>query len=103
MVQRYPFQPLYLLEGARRIQAAVRIPVVYIGGLLSRADLETVMQAGFPFAMLGRATVRDPNFVRRLASGEITASDCDHCNRCIAAMDAGGLTCVSAEKGLLPD
>jgi hypothetical protein len=50
--------------------------------------------------MLSRATVRDPDFVHRLGSGEITASDC---NCCIAAMDAGGVTCVSAVKGLLQD
>ena len=51
---------------------------------------------------LGRATVRDPEFARRMRDGEITESDCDQCNRCIAAMDADGVTCISAIRGLVP-
>jgi len=101
MMERYPFEPMYLLEGARRIKSAVKIPVVYIGGVLSLANMETAMNEGFEFVEIGRATVRDPDFVRKLQSGEITESDCDHCNRCIAAMDAGGVHCVCEEKGFL--
>jgi 2,4-dienoyl-CoA reductase-like NADH-dependent reductase (Old Yellow Enzyme family) len=101
MVQHYPFEPLFLLEGARKIRQAVQIPVVYIGGTLSKDDIDHVMAEGFQFLEIGRATVRDPEFVNRLQRGEIHASDCDHCNRCIAATDAGGLRCVSQEKGLL--
>lgn len=94
MVQSYPFEPMYLLQGAKKIKDAVNIPVIYIGGVLSLADLEKAMNEGFEFVEMGRATVRDPDFVKRLHSGEITESDCDHCNRCIAAMDAGGVHCV---------
>jgi 2,4-dienoyl-CoA reductase-like NADH-dependent reductase (Old Yellow Enzyme family) len=100
MVQEYPFQATFLLEGARQIAAAVRIPVVYVGGVLSLADIERAGAAGLPFVQVGRAIVRDPDFVHRLASGEIQKSDCDHCNRCIASMDAGGVSCVAREKGL---
>ena len=102
MVQRYPFRPLFLLEGARRMAEAVRIPVVYVGGILSREHMEEALRAGCRFVEVGRATVRDPAFVRRLRSGEIAESDCDQCNRCIAAMEAGGVRCISAELGLLP-
>ncbi len=98
MVQQYKFRPMFLLEGARRIRAAVRIPVVYIGGVRSLAGLEAAAAEGFDFFQLGRATIRDSDFPRRLRSGEVTASDCDQCNRCIAAMDAGGLHCVTAKK-----
>jgi 2,4-dienoyl-CoA reductase-like NADH-dependent reductase (Old Yellow Enzyme family) len=101
MVQEYPFQRLYLLEGARRIRDAVNIPVVYVGGVLSIDDMEQVIQEGFGFVEVGRATIRDPSFVDKLKRGEIRESDCDHCNRCIAAMDAGGVYCVADEKGFL--
>lgn len=100
-VQRYPFERMFLWEGAVRIKDAVDIPVVYIGGVLSLEDMERAMREGFGFVAIGRATVRDPDFVVRLQRGEIEESDCDHCNRCIAAMDAGGVYCVSEEKGLL--
>jgi 2,4-dienoyl-CoA reductase-like NADH-dependent reductase (Old Yellow Enzyme family) len=98
MVQRYPFQPLFLLDGARRIRAAVSIPVVYIGGLLSLTDLEKALAEGFEFVEVGRAIIRDPDFVKHLQSGEVTVSDCDQCNRCIASMDAGGVYCVTYGK-----
>jgi len=94
-VQRYPFERLFLLEGARRIKDAVDIPVIYVGGVLSVQDLERVIGEGFEFVEVGRAIVRDPDFVQRLARGEARESDCDHCNRCIAAMDAGGVYCVT--------
>jgi 2,4-dienoyl-CoA reductase-like NADH-dependent reductase (Old Yellow Enzyme family) len=101
MVQEYPFEATFLLDGACQIADAVRIPVVYVGGVLSRADIERVLGSGLAFLQVGRATVRDPEFVQQLERGEIDGSDCDHCNRCIASMDAGGVSCVSREKGLL--
>ena len=101
MVQTYPFTSMYLLEGARRFKEVLKIPVVYIGGILSLEDMNRAMNEGFEFVEIGRATVRDTDFVKKLEKGEITASDCDHCNRCIAAMDAGGVHCVSEHKGFL--
>jgi len=95
MVQTYPFQPLFLLDGAIRIREAVTIPVAYVGGVLSLADIERVMKAGFEFVQVGRALVCDPDFVRNLRSGTLEVSDCDHCNRCIATMEAGGVYCVT--------
>jgi 2,4-dienoyl-CoA reductase-like NADH-dependent reductase (Old Yellow Enzyme family) len=102
-VEQYPFAPLFLLEGARRIRRAVAIPVAYIGGAVSLQDMESLLEEGFPFMQVGRATIRDPDFVARIGAGEISGSDCDHCNRCIAAMDADGVYCVSRELGLLPE
>jgi 2,4-dienoyl-CoA reductase-like NADH-dependent reductase (Old Yellow Enzyme family) len=101
-VQRYRYEPLFLLEGTRRIASAVRVPVIYVGGALSLRHMEDALRAGCRFVQLGRATVRDPSLVLRLQSGEVTESDCDQCNRCIAAMDGGGVVCVSATRGLVP-
>jgi len=99
MVQRYRFDRLYLLREAFSIQKAVTIPVIYIGGVLRLEDMEYVLSQGFQFIEIGRATVRDPDFVNRLETGEINYSDCDQCNRCIATMDAGGVYCVTARDG----
>lgn len=94
MVQRYPFEALFLLEGARRIRDAVNIPVGYVGGALSSVHMESLVSEGFAFVQLGRPTIRDPEFVNRLERGEIGESDCDQCNRCIASMSADGVTCA---------
>jgi 2,4-dienoyl-CoA reductase-like NADH-dependent reductase (Old Yellow Enzyme family) len=96
LVQRYPFTPLFLLEGARCIRRAVTIPVGYIGGVTSLREIDDLVEEGFAFVQVGRATIRDPEFVARLGTGEIQASDCDHCNRCIAAMSVEGVRCYYA-------
>lgn len=99
MVPEHDYQPLFQFAGARQIQEAVGIPVIYIGGVESLGDMCNVLDAGFEFVQVGRATIQDPDFVNKLESGVITRSPCDHCNRCVAAMDAGGVYCVSNEAG----
>ncbi len=94
MVQRYPFEPLFLLEAARRLRDAVGIPVAYIGGALAMEHFDRLVDEGFAFVQIGRSLIRDPDFVNRLFAAEVEESDCDHCNRCIAAMSAGGVACL---------
>jgi 2,4-dienoyl-CoA reductase (NADPH2) len=101
MVPQHNYEALFLLEGAKKIKAAVNIPVIYIGGADSLSGINEILDAGFDFIQIGRATIQDPDFVKKLASGEIVKSDCDHCNRCVAAMDAGGVYCVSNEIGFM--
>lgn len=99
MISEDPHTPLFLRGLSLQIKEAVSIPVVYVGGILSMGDIETLVDDGFAFAQIGRATIRDPDFVKRLASGELTESDCDICNRCIAAIySPDGVVCVTAEE-----
>ncbi len=101
MVQYYPFGSMFLLEASRRIRGAVGIPVGYVGGAVALAEMEQALSEGFSFVQIGRATIRHTDFVNRLQARTLSESDCDHCNRCVAAMDGGGVYCVSEEKGLL--
>ena len=102
MVREYPFKSMFLLNAAKKIKDEVRIPVIYVGGVMSRNDIEDALEYGFDFVQVGRATIRDPDFAKKIKGGVIQESDCDHCNRCIAAMYSGGVYCVSEEKGLIP-
>jgi len=99
MVKEHPFKEMFLFDQAKRIKDAVKIPVAYIGGVCSIDNMDTAMKEGFEFVQIGRATVRDPNVVKKMQSGEITAIDCDHCNRCVAEMAAKGVVCSSETKG----
>jgi len=101
MVPEHQYEPLFLFEGAKKIQRAVDIPVIYIGGVESKTHMTTAMNAGFEFLQLGRATIQDPDFAKKIQQGEITRTKCDHCNRCVAAMDAGGVYCVSNQEGFM--
>jgi 2,4-dienoyl-CoA reductase-like NADH-dependent reductase (Old Yellow Enzyme family) len=99
IVKEVPFKELFLLDQSRRIKDAVKIPVIYIGGVCSLDNMETVMQEGFDFVQIGRALIRDPNIIRQMQSKELTAVDCDHCNRCVAEMAVNGIACSSVVKG----
>ena len=92
---------LFLMQDALKILKAVKIPVVLVGGICSIDNLETAMQAGFEFVEIGRAIIKDPDIVNKWQKGEATASDCDHCNRCIPDMNGGGVDCVCNTKGPL--
>ena len=100
MVKEVPFKELFLLEQAKLIRDAVKIPVIYIGGVCSLDNMNTVMQGGFEFVQVGRAIIRDPDFVNKLKDGKIVATDCDHCNRCVAEMANKGLVCAADTRGL---
>ncbi len=99
MVQRYEFSENFLFEGAKKIKDAVKIPVGLIGGVCSLDNMQRAMDEGFQFVQIGRATIMDPDIVKRMKSGEMRGSDCDHCNRCVGEMDSGrGVKCVTKEE-----
>ncbi|NOQ43406.1 MAG: NADH:flavin oxidoreductase [Dehalococcoidia bacterium] len=98
-LQTYPFEEMFFLEESLKVKDAVSIPLVLIGGICSIDNMEKAMQEGFEFVELGRALIRDPDLVRRMERGDWVASNCDHCNRCVAEMENGGVWCVSKVKG----
>jgi 2,4-dienoyl-CoA reductase-like NADH-dependent reductase (Old Yellow Enzyme family) len=94
VIREYPFQELFFLEDARAVRRAVRMPLVLLGGALSRQNLETAMQEGFDFVAMGRALIADPDLVVRMERGETDRSRCISCNKCVAEMDRHGVRCV---------
>jgi 2,4-dienoyl-CoA reductase-like NADH-dependent reductase (Old Yellow Enzyme family) len=98
-VARTPWEELFFLENAKRVRAAVKLPLVLLGGVASRGAMERALDEGFDFVALGRALVRDPDFTAKVRAGALEASDCDHCNRCVAEMAATGVRCVCLEEG----
>jgi 2,4-dienoyl-CoA reductase-like NADH-dependent reductase (Old Yellow Enzyme family) len=95
VIREYPFEELFFLPLARRVRAAVRMPLVLLGGALSLANLETAMREGFDFVAMGRALLADPDLIARFRRGEATRSRCISCNKCVAEMDRpGGVRCV---------
>ena len=86
MVPTVPYSEGYFLEDAKKFRAAVKLPLIYVGGLVSRAKMEEVLVAGFQGLQVARALVRDTDFVKKLRSGEIDRSPCGHSNYCIGRM-----------------
>ena len=101
LVRRIPFEPLFFLDQARQVRAAVKLPLVYLGGVTSLEAAETAMAAGFELVAMGRALLSDPDLVRRWSEGRGTATRCTPCNECIAEMDReGGVLCAKDESQL---
>ena len=86
MIPTVPYSEGYFLERAKRFRAAVNLPLIYVGGLVSRQKMEEVLAAGFQGLQMARALVRDTDFVNKLKSGEIDRSACGHSNYCIGRM-----------------
>jgi 2,4-dienoyl-CoA reductase-like NADH-dependent reductase (Old Yellow Enzyme family) len=94
MVPRHPFTESFFLDEARRMRASVRLPLVLLGGVKSRARVDEALAAGFELVGMARALIHDPDLPRRLLADTQAVSDCVPCNRCVAEMDRGGVRCV---------
>ena len=86
VIPTVPYREGYFLEDAKRFRAAVNLPLIYVGGLVSLQKMEEVLSAGFEGLQVARALVRDTDFVNKLRSGEIVRSECGHSNYCIGRM-----------------
>lgn len=94
------FRELYLLEHARKVRAAVKMPLAYLGGAQSLNGIEQLMSEGFDLVAMGRALIAEPGYVNKLANGEGRSNLCTACNRCVAMMyTPGGTSCVLGKPG----
>ena len=93
MIPTVPYKEAYFLEDALKFRAAVKLPLIYVGGMVSRQKMEEVLAAGFQGLQMARALVRDTDFVNKLHSGEIVRSECGHSNYCIGRMYSLEMKC----------
>lgn len=94
------FSELYLLKYARRIRAAVDMPLAYLGGLTSAEGVSTLIDEGFDAMALGRVLIHGPAWIEQLQKGQLQRSGCTSCNRCVTMMySAGGTSCILGNPG----
>jgi 2,4-dienoyl-CoA reductase-like NADH-dependent reductase (Old Yellow Enzyme family) len=101
MIPKVPFKELYFLEDAKRFREALTLPLIYVGGAVSRDGIETVLDNGFEFVQMGRALLNDPEFVNHLKQGA-ERCNCDHVNYCIARMYSREMACYQHLDNLPP-
>jgi len=85
----YPFEEAYFLPYARQFRAALSMPLILLGGITRRETIEQAMAEGFEFVAMGRALLREPDLVNKLASGAARESLCVHCNKCMPTIYQG--------------
>ena len=93
VLRSYPYTDAYLREQALQMRAAVSLPLVFLGGVTTRAVAEQAISDGFQFVAMGRALLREPDLVRRMQRDPATPSLCTHCNRCMPT-NFTGTRCV---------
>jgi 2,4-dienoyl-CoA reductase-like NADH-dependent reductase (Old Yellow Enzyme family) len=98
LLRTYPYQDAYLLDSARQVRAAVRLPMVLLGGVTSRAIMDRAARDGFQFVAMGRALLREPDLVRWIQADERATSLCDHRNLCMPTIFTG-IRCPPAASG----
>ena len=100
MVPTVPYKDGYFLEDAKQFREAVKLPLIYVGGLTSLVKMEEVLEAGFQGLQVARALVRDTDFVNKLHTGQMTCSACGHSNYCIGRMYTLEMKCHSCVENL---
>lgn len=103
MIPTVPFKEAYFLEDALKFKTTIKdIPLVYVGGLISRRKIDEVLNKGFEFVQMGRALLNDPGFVNKMRADEKACCNCGHSNYCIARMYTVDMACHQHLKEKLP-
>ncbi len=94
MIPTVPFQEAYFLEDALKFRKELKLPLIYVGGLVSRRKIDEVLNSGFELVQMARALVHDTQFVNKMQQAdENYRNGCKHSNYCIARMYTLDMCC----------
>ena|SRR5208283_870524 len=95
-----PEQEAYNLDQAKKIKAAVKCPVMVVGGYRSyKVADESIRDEGIDYIAMARPLIREPNLVQRWQQGDTSVAKCISCNGCFKpGLKEGGIYCVIDAK-----
>jgi 2,4-dienoyl-CoA reductase-like NADH-dependent reductase (Old Yellow Enzyme family) len=88
-LKAYPYEEAFFLPFARQFRAALRTPIILLGGITELATVEAALAEGFAFVAMARALLREPDLPNRMQAGTATSSLCIHCNKCMPTIYSG--------------
>ena len=90
----------YFKEGAEAFKKVLQIPIALVGGIRSfDVAEELVVNNVADYVSMSRPLIREPDLVKRWASGDLRRARCISDNRCFGPARAGkGLYCVTEAK-----
>jgi len=94
IIGKYEFTENFFLPLAKKVREQVKLPLVYVGGIMSSKGIEEIIQEGFDLIAIGRALIHDPDFIKKVKNDNEHISPCNHCNICVAEMEKSGVRCV---------
>ena len=93
LVPPVKFKEAYFLEDALKFRQALKMPLCYVGGLVSKDKIDEVLDDGFDFVAMARALLNNPHFVNDMQADEHARVSCDHSNYCIGRMYSREMAC----------
>ena len=93
IIPSVPFEEAYFLDTAKKFRENLKLPLIYVGGMISKSKMEEVLNSGFVAFQMARALINDTDFVNKLKKGELTKSPCKHSNYCIGRMYSEDMRC----------
>jgi 2,4-dienoyl-CoA reductase-like NADH-dependent reductase (Old Yellow Enzyme family) len=85
----YPFEEAFFLPYARQFRAALRMPLILLGGVNRLETVRRALAEGFELVAMARALLREPTLVRRWREGDTRDALCIHCNKCVPTLYSG--------------
>lgn len=93
MIPSVPFKEAYFLDDALKFRREIKMPLIYVGGLVSRRKTDEALDCGFEAVQMGRALLNEPGFVNRMKAEGDARCGCRHSNYCIARMYSIDMAC----------
>ncbi len=101
MIPTVPFKETFFLETAKRFRKEIKCPIIYVGGIQSRENCETVLNEGFELIQMAHVLIQDPAFVNHMkeaeerseAEGKAYHSACKRSNYCVGRMYTIDMKC----------
>jgi 2,4-dienoyl-CoA reductase-like NADH-dependent reductase (Old Yellow Enzyme family) len=90
----------YFKEAAKAFKETLRIPILLVGGIRSFEVAEKLVNEGYAdYLSMSRPFIREPDLVKRWASGDRVKSRCLSDNKCFGPGKAGeGVYCVTKKQ-----
>lgn len=93
-----PFKEGYNLETAAKVKQAISLPVIAVGGMRSKAFMESAVREGkTDFVSLARPLILEPDLANKFMKNESESAKCDNCNICFVATDTAPIRCHKDE------
>ena len=82
------------MEQAKRFQEAIKdVPLIYVGGVQSGDNCQTIMDEGFELFQIAHVLIKDPDFVNHVKENPHYHAGCGRSNYCVGRMYSKEMKC----------
>ena len=94
-----PEKEAYNLSLAKQFRAAVKCPIMVVGGFRSFEVAEKTIRESADYISMARPLIREPGLAKRWQAGDRSPARCISCNSCfMPGVKEGGIYCVVEKK-----